>query len=66
MDESYDRAARLLQIHTEAHTKLAEALIVKETLDAAEIEAILGPKRPKAQESKEPQEPKEPKELREA
>jgi len=70
MDESYDRAAKLLQIHSEGHGKLAEALIAKETLDADEIKAILGPKAPKAKEpneskgrngQKETQEPKESK-----
>ena len=44
MDESYDRAVKLLKTHSVAHKKLAEALIERETLDADEIAHILGPK----------------------
>jgi len=44
MDESYSRAKKIFDTHSGAHKRLAEALIEKETLDADEIAAILGPK----------------------
>ncbi|XP_015515862.1 ATP-dependent zinc metalloprotease YME1L [Neodiprion lecontei] len=50
MQDSYDRAKAILKAHAKEHKQLAEALLEYETLDAAEVKAIMtgqkGPERP--------------------
>jgi len=67
MDESYDRASKLLKTHSSVHKRLSEVLIEKETLTASEIQEILGPKKEvkvveKEEEEKEKEEETEEKE----
>lgn len=39
--DSYERAKSLLKSHAKEHKKLAEALLLYETLDAKEIQLVL-------------------------
>ena len=50
-DQSYEEAQRLLRKHRVALDRVAEALLEKETLDRAELEALLGDIRPESRSS---------------
>ncbi|KRZ18141.1 ATP-dependent zinc metalloprotease YME1 -like protein, partial [Trichinella zimbabwensis] len=41
LQESYERAMKILKSHAAAHKRLAECLIEHETLDAADLEAVI-------------------------
>ncbi|XP_003376053.1 putative ATPase, AAA family [Trichinella spiralis] len=41
LQESYERAMKILKLHAAAHKRLAECLIERETLDAADFEAVI-------------------------
>ncbi|OUC44779.1 ATP-dependent metallopeptidase HflB [Trichinella nativa] len=41
LQESYERAMKILKLHAAAHKRLAECLIERETLDAADLEAVV-------------------------
>ncbi|KRX24960.1 ATP-dependent zinc metalloprotease YME1 -like protein, partial [Trichinella nelsoni] len=41
LQESYERAMKILKLHAAAHKRLAECLIERETLDAADLEAVI-------------------------
>jgi cell division protease FtsH len=50
-DQAYDEAQRLLRKHRAALDRVAEALLEKETLDRAELEALLGDIKPESRSS---------------
>jgi ATP-dependent Zn protease len=50
-DHAYDEAQRLLLKHRQALDRVAEALLEKETLDRAELEALLSDLKPESQSS---------------
>ncbi|KRY77249.1 ATP-dependent zinc metalloprotease YME1 -like protein, partial [Trichinella pseudospiralis] len=41
LQESYERAMKILKSHAATHKRLAECLIERETLDAADLEAVI-------------------------
>ncbi|XP_056290355.1 ATP-dependent zinc metalloprotease YME1L1-like isoform X2 [Pseudoliparis swirei] len=49
LNDSYERARRLLKTYSKEHKKLADALLAHETLDAKEIKLVLEGKSPEIQ-----------------
>ena len=46
LQESYERAKHILQVHAKEHAAIAEALMKYETLDAEDMKAILHGQKP--------------------